>query len=161
MSLLRPDLCIKGIMDIPFADLERRGIKGLIFDLDNTLIPWRQYEENPALTAWFAAIQQQGFAVCILSNSRYCQVEPVGQWLGVAVVCGGKKPGREGFRRALTLLQLPPEQVAMVGDQVFTDIYGGNRIGLYTILTEVITVREHWGTRYVSRRAEKLVKKNW
>ncbi len=161
MKLLKPDLCCDGIRQIPYDRLWQQGIRGLVFDLDNTLTPWHCYAENPALIAWFAALRQQGFAVCILSNSAYGKVATIGGWLGIPVLGSGKKPGRKGFLRALALLDLPAAQTAMIGDQLFTDVYGGNKAGMYTILTRLIDENEHWGTRHLSRPLERLVKKRW
>ncbi|MCR4962758.1 MAG: YqeG family HAD IIIA-type phosphatase [Firmicutes bacterium] len=159
--MLKPDLLCESVQDIPFADLWRQGYRGLIFDLDNTLVPWHQYGENPALGLWMRDLCSRGFRVCLLSNSAYEKVAPVGRWLGIPVVCGGKKPLKTGYRRALALLEVPAQHCVMIGDQLLTDVFGAKRSGIYTVLTPRLSPREQWGTRHLSRPLERWIKKSW
>lgn len=161
MSNLTPDMRAERIQDIDLQLLWSLGIRGLVFDLDNTITPWHQYAPNDDIISWFAMVRQAGFKVCILSNSGTEKVAKIIKWLDVPVLANSKKPRRSGFLRACKLLELDPPQLAMVGDQIFTDVFGGNRAGLLTILTEKIAEEEFWGTKNISRRLERVVKRRW
>lgn len=161
MSNLDPDMRVERIQDIDLPLLWNQGIRGLIFDLDNTITPWHQYAANDEIIRWFEQVRQYGFQACILSNSGEAKTAQISEWLDVPVLSDSRKPRAYGFRRAGRLLQLPPRHLAMIGDQIFTDIWGGNRAGLFTILTEKLADEEFWGTKNISRRLERLVKRRW
>lgn len=161
MSNLDPDMRVERIQDIDLPLLWNQGIRGLIFDLDNTITPWHQYAANDEIIRWFEQVRQYGFQACILSNSGEAKTAQISEWLDVPVLSDSRKPCAYGFRRAGRLLQLPPRHLAMIGDQIFTDIWGGNRAGLFTILTEKLADEEFWGTKNISRRLERLVKRRW
>lgn len=161
MSNLDPDMRVERIQDIDLPLLWSQGIRGLIFDLDNTITPWHQYAANDEIIRWFEQVRQYGFQACILSNSGEAKTAQISEWLDVPVLSDSRKPRAYGFRRAGRLLQLPPRHLAMIGDQIFTDIWGGNRAGLFTILTEKLADEEFWGTKNISRRLERLVKRRW
>lgn len=161
MSRLIPDMQVKKITDIDLDSLWQKGIRGLVFDLDNTVTPWKSYDPAPKTAVWFEELKTRGFTACILSNSTQDHVAPISEWLNIPVLGNSKKPHKSGFIRAAKKLGLPPAKLAMVGDQLFTDIYGGKRAGFFTILTEQIGEAEFWGTKNISRRFERLVRRNW
>ena len=162
MSLFRPSMQVNRIYDIDLVALKKQGIRGLVFDLDNTLTPWHNYAPDQKLIDWFAGIRDAGLKFCILSNSAQAKVEELCPWLdGVPVIGSAAKPGRGGFARACKMLQLQPAELAMVGDQLVTDMLGGNRAGYYTILTQPISDKEFWGTKHFNRRLERLIKRFW
>jgi len=128
----------------------------LLLDLDNTIVPWRSYEIAPEVAEWIRKACL-GMKVCIVSNTRsFKRLERLASELKVSYVRRGAKPRRVGFREALSLLGVESCKAAVIGDQVFTDILGGNRLGAYTILVRPIHRREFIGTR-VSRLAERIV----
>lgn len=143
-------------------DLERlrdMGIIALLIDLDNTLVPWRSTEVASEIGEWILRAKEQGFSFCIVSNTRtWKRLEHLASELQVPFVRRGLKPRRHGFRAALKLLQVEPSNAAVVGDQIFTDILGGNRLRLYTILVRPLERREFFGTR-ISRILENIVLK--
>lgn len=161
MNRLYPNMQVKKIKDIDLDYLWQLGIRGLVFDLDNTITPFQLYDPDQETAAWFEMLKNRGFAVCILSNSMQKKVETLSEWLNIPILGNSKKPSRAGFKRASQTLELPPKQLAMIGDQLFTDIYGGNKAGFFTILTEKIGEAEFWGTKNISRRAEKIVRCLW
>ena len=161
MSKLRPDMQVKRIFDINTEMLWEKGIRGMVFDLDNTITPWHIYDPDEMVSAWFEEVIRKGFKVCILSNSSQDKVDAVCSWLGITVIGGAGKPFGSGFDRACKKFELAPGKIAMVGDQLFTDMLGGNRAGFYTILTEPIAKEEFWGTKNISRRMERIVKHFW
>ena len=138
MSNLDPDMRVERIQDIDLPLLWSQGIRGLIFDLDNTITPWHQYAANDEIIRWFEQVRQYGFQACILSNSGEAKTAQISEWLDVPVLSDSRKPRAYGFRRAGRLLQLPPRHLAMIGDQIFTDIWGANNAGIESILVEPI-----------------------
>ena len=158
-SLLRADIYVPGVAEIDLNELWGKGIRGILLDLDNTLTLWRGMEVSAAIQEWLRQAKERGFRLCILSNSRSAsRVEPIERLLAVRALHLSGKPRPSSFRKGCRELNLPKEQVAMVGDQLFTDICGGNLFGLLTILTEMIDPHELWGTRHIARPLERLVR---
>ena len=156
----KADFEVTALCRIPLAELRRRGVRGLIFDLDNTITAWHSMEISPEVREWFATLPEQGFSACILSNSHQERVLPMGRTLSLPALHMARKPLVTGYLRACREVGLKPEEVAISGDQLLTDIWGGNRAGLTTVLlTELIDNREFLGTRLFSRRVEKLLRR--
>lgn len=156
IGLLCPSAWAASIYAVDLDDLRRRGIRGLIFDLDNTLIPWRDPDPPPKLVTWFAGLRRRGFAVTIVSNNGGRRVELFSAALGVPALARASKPRRRGFRQAMELMGTSPAATAVIGDQLFTDVLGGNRLRAYTVLVTPVSRREFVGTMLV-RRLEALV----
>ncbi|MEW5921990.1 MAG: YqeG family HAD IIIA-type phosphatase [Bacillota bacterium] len=156
MRLLCPRLYVSSVQQIDLKGLKNEGIKGIITDLDNTLVPWNEDAHYPEAVAWLQKIKDAGFAVCIVSNNHPRRAKTLAGIIDVPFIWQAVKPRRHAFRQALRLMNLKPAQVAVVGDQVFTDILGGNRLGLYAILVRPLKKQEFIGTRLV-RQVEKLI----
>jgi uncharacterized protein len=153
-----PALSAGSVTEITPEFLTARGIRALVLDLDNTLVPWHGHEVAPPIRAWIEEIRQAGIRLCIVSNThRPGRLRELAAHLGVACVPSGGKPRRQGFYRALAAMETTVDETAVVGDQLFTDIWGGNRCGLLTILVEPLSQVEFWGTRLVSRNLERLL----
>ena len=158
MSILYPDLYLKSLYTVPLLELQKNGKQALIFDLDNTITEWNSQVVSEEIIQWFADAKALGFSLCILSNNSEKRIRGVAEQLSIPYVCKGKKPRRKGFYKAIRLMEASAETAVMIGDQIFTDIWGGNRMGLYTILVEPMHGKEYWGTK-ISRRFEKIVLK--
>ncbi len=155
---LRPHLLARRLFDVDSAALAARGVRGVILDLDNTLTPWRSLEIFPEVRAWVAGLAAAGLRGCVVSNAATAKrVRPVADALGLPWITRASKPLPCGFRRAMRLMETTAESTAVIGDQVFTDIFGGNRLGLYTILVEPMSSREAWVTKLIQRPLERLV----
>jgi len=146
---LRPASKVPSVYDIDLAALRARGIRGMILDLDNTIVPWGAREAGPALPVWIADVRQAGLRLCIVSNNMGRRVTGLATSLGLPLVTGALKPRRKALRRALSVMGTTPDATALVGDQLFTDILGGNRLGLHTILVRPQSPREFPLTRVV------------
>ena len=158
-NLLCPRLKVKTVYDIDFQLLKDQGICGFIFDLDNTLVPWNSEQISSNIFAWLKSVQALGSKICLVSNNhKRKRVRDFAAMFGIPFVSGAFKPAKFGFRQALQLMALQPRQVAVVGDQMFTDILGGNRMGLYTIWVEPLNNKEFIGTR-LTRRVERFTVK--
>ena len=159
LSKLKPKLYVDSIYHINFEKLKQRGISGVIIDLDNTITEW----DNPSLSDqvfdWFAQMKFAGLKACIVSNNNHKRVAKAVEKLGIPFLAKANKPRRGAFRKAMEMMETKPEQTAVVGDQIFTDVLGGNRLNLFTILVVPITSKEFIGTRLV-RIVERRVLKS-
>lgn len=156
IQILQPQLFVQSIYDIDLDRLVGRGMKGLILDLDNTLVGWNQPIASDELMKWLEAVHQRGLKTCIVSNNMSERVEKFSQHIGVMAIAKAAKPRRRAFRQAMHKMGTRQQQTAVVGDQIFTDILGGNRLQLFTILVKPMNEREFWTTQLV-RRIEKAV----
>jgi HAD superfamily phosphatase (TIGR01668 family) len=136
------------------------GIKAVLLDLDNTLVEWNNPEPTVELKQWLAAVRARGMQPCLVSNNRGARVSEFAAKVGLPYVSRAVKPRRKGFREAMAKLGVTPAQTAVVGDQLFTDILGGNRSGAYTILVQPLHPRELLWTRMM-RRFERPLLRRW
>ncbi len=161
IHLCRPDLSLASVRELTPEFLAAHGLDGLVFDADNTLVPRSRYEPTPEVATWLETLRAAGTRLCILSNSRHIgKVARMGEALGMPAISLARKPARSGFRRALALLGTAPAATAMVGDQVFTDILGGNLAGLTTILVPSLGARDFVLYRPM-RRLERRLLRRW
>lgn len=157
LRLITPARVAASVADLDPRDLARSGIRGVILDLDNTIVPWGEAVPTEVARGWVAGLLREGLRVCIVSNNSRVWAAQVGDILKVPVVGWALKPVPFGFRRALAIMGTAPGETALVGDQLFTDVLGGNLLGLRTILVEPLSAREFPTTRLV-RRLERLIR---
>ena len=150
---LYPRMYVNTLLDIPLEELRRQGIRAFILDLDNTITEWNSQELRFEVEVWFRAIKQQGFKAFILSNNGEQRILRIAERLSIPYIHRARKPLRGSFLRAVALMEVKPAEVAVIGDQIFTDILGGNRSGLYTILVKPLAKKEFYGTK-LSRAME-------
>jgi len=149
-------------MSVPSLDsispvkLQKTNIKGLIIDLDNTMTPWNEMEVGPKVTKWFKQLEEYGIKSCIVSNNTEQRVAAVANALGIPFIYKATKPRRRAFYQAMEIMETSKNTTCVIGDQLFTDILGGNRLGLFTILVVPISKREWIGTR-IMRYLERAV----
>jgi HAD superfamily phosphatase (TIGR01668 family) len=157
--VLKPKARLKSVNSITPQWLGERGLKAVLLDLDNTVIPYKSYGEAPeGLVEWLKTLKEAGFQVMLVSNGSRRRVR---YWREKLEIPGFGPAGKPwfGFRKALRQLGLTPRKVAVVGDQLFTDVLGGNLIGAYTVLVPPLSKKELGYTRLV-RRLERWVI-NW
>jgi len=157
---LYPDSYLSNVRQITIEYLERNNIKAVILDVDNTLIDF--YRNIPEGTIeWCENLKSRGIKFCILSNSNKKEkVENVANKLGIHYFYFGKKPLKTGFKKAIEYLQEKNENIAVVGDQIFTDIIGANRCKLFSILVEPIEEKDILITR-IKRPFENMIIKSY
>ncbi len=145
---------------IPPEFFRTYGIRGVILDLDNTLVPWRGAEISPEVAEWVSQMRAAELRLCIVSNThRPERLRRLADAFTIPYIPGSDKPRRRGFLRALEVMETGPRETAVVGDQMMTDVWGGNRCGLMTVLVERLTRDEFFGTRLVNRTLEGLLLK--
>lgn len=159
MQLLVPNEVLASVRDIDIEALKHQNIRGLLIDLDNTLVDWDKSEIDPSLAEWVKDVLWKGMAVCLVSNAVPKRVEQFSQQLGIPGVSRALKPLPRAFRIGLKKLGLRPHEAAVVGDQIFTDVFGGNRLGLYTILINPLSTRELRSTRFMRRLERRVLKR--
>lgn len=134
MSLFRPTHFYRRVTDIDLEALAAEGIDTLLVDIDNTILPRDTGEMAEELTEWSKALLGKGFKVCLVSNNWHDHVKRIADALGMCMVPRALKPLPFGFRQAVRLLGSKRSSTAVVGDQMFTDILGGNLLGMTTVL---------------------------
>ncbi len=136
-SLLQPDLVLRGsILELTPAILEQYELKGLVLDVDDTLVPMRETSVSPRLVQWLEKTKDLVSLWLVSNNISQSRISRIAQSLDLPYILGARKPSRRKLKQAVTAMGLPPHQVAMVGDRLFTDVLAGNRSGMFTILVE-------------------------
>ena len=125
-----PKLIVEKVQSINLDMLAKKGIKGLILDIDNTLVPSFIKEADEKTLKWIENVKNKGFKVCIVSNATKKRVELFNEKLGLQAIYRASKPGMRSFKKALSMLGLKASETVVIGDQIFTDVYGGNRLGM-------------------------------
>jgi uncharacterized protein len=157
---LIPRIHINSPYELDIEVLKSNSIEGIIIDIDNTLVPWSEKYANEKVIELVNMLVGKGFKLCILSNGTKTRVSVFNQDLKLPAVHNAAKPSKAAFRRALKFLGTAPQNTAVIGDQIFTDILGGNRLGLFTILVVPLSSKEFLWTRFV-RQIEKLILKKY
>jgi len=151
-----PDLRFARVEQIDVPTLAARGITGVLADLDGTLVGDHQDDVAGSVSAWVDGLRDAGIDVCIVSNSGPARVAPLAAALDVPYVAHAAKPLRRGIDSGLRVLARPANDVALIGDQLFTDVWGGRRSHLLTILVEPRSSDQTLLTR-LKRPLERLV----
>ena len=138
-ELLRPNwLLDRTLAELPLQDLLDQRIQALVLDVDRTLLPRRQSVLPESALRWLEVAKQQ-LPIHLLSNNPSRQrIGRVAEQLQLPFTTSAGKPRRSALRKVLAQLALPPEQVALIGDRLFTDVIAGNRLGLFTVLVKPI-----------------------
>lgn len=154
--LLKPKIKLDKITDINENILKKYGITALILDVDNTLSTHHGQVLTDGLENWLKEMANAGIELMILSNSRRFRIEPFAAKINLKFISMGLKPLPFGFFRAAKQLNIKRKNIAIVGDQIFTDVLGGNLAGVKTILLTPIKLEDSWGFRF-KRALERVV----
>ena len=127
--------------EIDWEQWKRKGIRGVLFDIDNTLVPHGAPADSRAI-ALFEKLHALGFQTCLLSNNKELRVKSFADQVHSPYIYKAGKPGVKNYNRAVQEMGLCKEEVLFVGDQLFTDVYGANRAGIYGILVKPINPKE-------------------
>ena len=151
-----PDEDVNSTYEIPFEDFYKKGIRGIIFDIDNTLVPHGAPADNRA-KKMFLRLHDLGMETCLLSNNKEPRVSAFAKEAGsLNYIFKGRKPGVEGYQRAMKLMGTNSSNTIFVGDQLFTDVFGAKRAGIYSILVSRIHPKEEIQIR-IKRALESVV----
>ena len=152
-----PNAYFKRVEEITIEFLNKHKIKALLLDVDNTLVDYSK-KMTESVIKWAKELKGQGVKLYILSNTNdKAKIENIVKDLDIPYLHNDKKPIKRGFEKAQKELGEKSENVAIVGDQIFTDIIGGNRCHMYTILVEPINEKDFWYTMW-KRPIERKIK---
>ena len=144
-----PNQHVKSILDIHPKDLQEKGIKGIITDLDNTLVEWDRPNATPRVIKWFEEMKKNQIKVTIVSNNNEERVKSFSDPLDIALA----------FHRATKQMNIKKEETVVIGDQLLTDVLGGNRGGFHTILVVPVAQTDGMATKF-NRMVERKIL-NW
>lgn len=142
-----PDMYQKSIYDIDYQKLKKKGIKCLLFDLDNTLVPVNTSVPTKKVRELFAVLERD-FKIIILSNSGKARLIPFKDGLNVDVAYSSHKPFKKKYLKIMEIYKFKYHEIAAIGDQLLTDIYGANRVGITSILINPIGEYEKLCTKF-------------
>lgn len=136
-----PDVEIASTYDIDFEALYAAGYRGVIFDVDNTLVPHGAPADEKAI-AFFKRLRELGFATCTLSNNKEPRVKSFAESVGSKYIFKANKPSKKGYQKAMEMLGTDEGTTLFVGDQLFTDVWGAKRTGILSYLVKPIHPKE-------------------
>lgn len=148
-----PDEQVNSTYDIDFETLYEEGYRGILFDIDNTLVEHGQDADERAKSL-FSSLQRMGFDCCLISNNKKKRVSRFNEEIGVHTIFNAHKPAKKNYYYAMELMGTNLETTVFVGDQLFTDVYGAKRIGMRNILVKPISKKEEFQIvlkRYLER----------
>ena len=155
VTLLQPDLILaQSVVGITPEMLVKHGLKGLILDVDETIVPVGQQTLDADVQAWAEDIQTVVPLSLVSNNVGYERIRLIGESLDVPYIASAGKPSRKKLRKAADAMGLPLDQIAMVGDRLFTDVLAGNRLGLFTILVQPMLKPNSRDPKNLLRNAE-------
>jgi len=156
LNVFRPNEILHSIYQIDLQALWNRGYKSILLDLDNTLLPWNDETVTQELETWFARLKGIGFSAALISNNHAPRILPVAQKLEIAFLPDAHKPITSAAQLCMAMIDAQKDSCVMVGDQLITDVWMGNKAGLYTIMVSPISSVEYGGTR-INRVLERIL----
>ena len=159
LNKLYPDTYLDSVDDIDFEMYYKKGIRGIVSDIDNTLVPHGAPADEHIIKV-FEKIHGMGIDTCLISNNKKLRVEPFAKAVNSKFIYDAHKPSRESYKKAMELMNTDKESTLFIGDQIFTDIWGGNRTGIETVMLKQIDKKEEIQI-ILKRIPEKLILWLW
>ena len=141
---LLPVMLTDALTDLTPEFLHQKGVRLLMLDFDNTVVPYTTNTPTPRMEAWLRAMAASDIPLCVVSNSKKDRVKIFCRAYGIDCITHAKKPFSKGIRQCLAKYALPAEECALVGDQIFTDTLGANCCGVQSILVKAIDNHNFW-----------------
>jgi HAD superfamily phosphatase (TIGR01668 family) len=142
MKFLLPRFMFDKIEDIPLDFMKKIGVKAAILDIDNTLVEPHTPVADKRTIDFIKKLEENGFKVCIVSNNIYKRAKKFADSIPVPFVCDKNKPNKKPFLMALDILKIDAKDVMVVGDQLLTDVWGANRMGMVPVLVKPVCDKE-------------------
>ena len=140
--MLEPDYYFASVFEIPYGKLREKNIKGLIFDIDNTLTAYDEEKPSEETKELLQNLQEMGFKMCLLTNNTGKRLGRFNQDLGLPGFASALKPFIFGIKKAMNAMEVGADQTAIIGDQLFTDVWAGKNAGIVSILVKPITQKD-------------------
>lgn len=140
-QIFYPDEYVKSAYEIPYEELYQNGIRGLLFDIDNTLVEHGKPATERAIVL-MSRLKEIGFSICLISNNKEERVKKFNEPIQVEYIYKAGKPMRDGYEKAMQKLGTTAKTTVFIGDQLFTDVWGAKRTGIKSYLVEPIDPRE-------------------
>lgn len=156
LKLFLPNEHVKSVFEITPKELKEKGIKGIVTDLDNTLVEWDRPSATPKLIQWFEEMKAHGILITIVSNNNETRVKSFSDPLQIPFIHRAKKPMGRAFNQAIDQMGIKKEEAVVIGDQLMTDILGGNRSGFHTILVVPVAQSDGFATKF-NRQLERRI----
>jgi uncharacterized protein len=156
LKKLIPHKSVESVYGIDLHALKELGVKGIVTDLDNTLVGAKDPLATPLLIEWFKKVKDEGFQIVIVSNNNRTRVAAFAEPLGIPYIYSARKPMNRAFVRAMDMMKLAPKETVMVGDQMLTDVFGGNRLGMYTVMVLPVSPKDEGFATRINRLLEKI-----
>ena len=159
IMILYPKLYLQNVTKITYEILKENNIKGVLLDVDNTLI---DYDKKllDGVESWIKQLKEKEIKFCILSNTNQKEkVDNVAKKLDIPYIFFAKKPLKTGFKKAQKKLGLSHQEIAVVGDQIFTDVIGANRCKMFSILVKPINEKDIFITKIKRPIEESIINK--
>ncbi len=153
---LYPDIYVKSIENLPLKEFKRRGIKAIVFDIDNTIAPYDVAEPEPWAIGVLDRLREEGFKICLLSNNNEKRIKIFNRKIGAYAYWKAGKPGIKTLTKAMKDMGSDSSTTVMVGDQIFTDMWCGHNAGLLCVMTAPICGRDQFVTK-IKRPLERLI----
>lgn len=158
--MLKPDAYFEKITNINYEFFNKHNIKGIILDIDNTILDLDK-KAVEGIEEWVDTIKKNNIKLCIASNSvNKEKLNNISQKLDIPYIARSLKPLKVGLKKAINIMELKPEEVAEIGDQVFTDVWGANRMKMLSILVKPLSPEKHFISE-VKRKIERQVLKRY
>jgi len=141
---LLPKIIVPALTDVTMDLLHSRGIKLLMLDFDNTIVPYTTSTPTEEMRTWLEAMVKSDIQLCVVSNSHKDRVKIFCEKYGIPCITHAKKPFSKGIKECLAKFSIRPEECALVGDQIFTDTMGANGTGVTSILVKAIDNHNIW-----------------
>ena len=142
--MILPDLYFDSVFDVPYKELWQKQIRGLIFDIDNTLTAFDEDLPPPKTIALLNHLQKIGFKLCFVTNNTNNRLLRFNKHMNIPAVANALKPLTRGVKKAMHMMGTTTESTAIIGDQLLSDIWAGKRANILTILIKPITDRDFW-----------------
>jgi len=158
--MLTPDYYYESVFMIPYKALWEKNIRGLIFDLDNTLTPFHEKLPPAKIVALMKRLEKMGFQVCLLTNNTPNRLKQFNEGMKLKGIANGLKPFTRGIKKAMKLMGTNRSETVIIGDQLLSDVWGGKNAGICTILVKPITEKDFFFVRF-KRHIERFMLRNY
>ena len=156
MNIFYPDIYAKNIFEIDYEKLKSKGIKCLVFDLDNTLVPVKSSVADERVKELFATLKKQKFIIILMSNSLKKRVEVFKKDLKVPCFSFSMKPLKKNYKKLIKEYNFDMSEVACIGDQIMTDVWGANKMGFTSNFLDKLNKEDFKWTK-LNRVVEELI----